>query len=293
MSNASLQTQFESNKISEALSLLGKADKTVREMRTLIIALEESMKLLPDYMTADKFKTTHHFSPGIYMRELFIPKDMIVTGRIHKYGHLNILSQGKITVWTEDGMKRLDASTTMLSKPGIKRVGYSHEDTVWITVHNNPGEERDLKKIEERLFADTFDDAYLSSARTFEDASHFLGFSLDEISSLSENESDQIDFPIWPSLIDIKQSPIHGLGVFAENNIEAGTVVAPSRINGKRTPLGRFCNHSGNPNVSMEMQKNGDVYLITNKKIESGQEMFNDYYLTFENTSKESKLCQH
>jgi hypothetical protein len=93
------------------------------------------------------------------MREIFIPKGTTLTGKIHKTEHLNILSQGELSVWTEDGVKRLTASTVIKSQPGIKRVGFAHEDCVWITVHHNLDESRDVDLIEERLIAKTFEEA--------------------------------------------------------------------------------------------------------------------------------------
>ncbi len=91
------------------------------------------------------------------MREIFIPKGATVTGKIHKTEHLNILSQGVLDVLTEDGVKRLTASTVILSKPGIKRVGHAIEDSVWITVHSNTDECRDVLALEDRLTAVSFD----------------------------------------------------------------------------------------------------------------------------------------
>jgi hypothetical protein len=129
-------------------------------MRTLIMGLEAAMQSMPGYVHGKDFDTTHHFGPGVYMREALIPKGMVVTGRIHKTEHLNILSQGKITVWTENGMRTLTASTVLRSLPGIKRVGYAHEDSVWITVHPNVSEERDIEKIEGILLAKTFDEIF-------------------------------------------------------------------------------------------------------------------------------------
>lgn len=124
------------------------------EMRNLIMDLEQKMFQMKDRIV--EIKTTHHFAPGVYMREIFIPAGVTLTGKIHKTEHLNILSKGRLTVWTEDGMKTLEASTVIKSKPGIKRVGYAHEDTVWITVH--PTDETDLEKLEENLIAKSFDE---------------------------------------------------------------------------------------------------------------------------------------
>lgn len=76
----------------------------------------------------------HHFSPGIYARELHIPAGAILTGRIHKYTNLNILSAGEMDVLTEDGMQRVKAPFTVVSPPGTKRVAYAHTDCVWTTI---------------------------------------------------------------------------------------------------------------------------------------------------------------
>jgi hypothetical protein len=96
--------------------------------------------------------TTHYFAEGLYAREIFIPKGVLLTGKIHKTEHLNILSKGDITVWTEDGMKRLKSPYTLVSKPGTKRVGFAHEDTIWTTIHAT--KETDLEKLELELIED-------------------------------------------------------------------------------------------------------------------------------------------
>lgn len=124
------------------------------ELREKIMQLETVMLAMKD--RAIQIETTHHFAQGIYMRQVRIPKGATVTGKIHKTEHLNILSQGKLQVLTEDGVKVLTASTVTLSQPGIKRAGYAIEESVWITVHANPDDSRDVDLIEERLIARTF-----------------------------------------------------------------------------------------------------------------------------------------
>lgn len=128
--------------------------KSKAEMREQILKLESVMKKMPNQITIPTF---HHFAPGIYMREVRIPAGAVVTGHIHKTEHLNILSQGELTVYTEDGMKRLQASQVIKSQPGIKRAATAHKDSVWITVHPNPTNEQDVQKLEEMLVVETFD----------------------------------------------------------------------------------------------------------------------------------------
>ena len=101
--------------------------------------------------TAVECPVTHHFAQGVYGRELFIPKGTVLTGKIHKFSQLNILSKGDISVLTETGVKRVQAPFSIVSPPGTKRIAYAHEDTVWITVHGTY--ETDVERIEEIFIA--------------------------------------------------------------------------------------------------------------------------------------------
>jgi len=98
----------------------------------------------------------HHFSHGVYARELFIPKDTVLTGRIHKRSQINILAKGEISVLTENGIERIKAPATIVSPPGTKRAGYAHEDTIWITVCGNDTGSTDPDELEADLTALTY-----------------------------------------------------------------------------------------------------------------------------------------
>ena len=110
----------------------------------------------------------HYFSKGVYARELFIPKDTILTGHIHKYEQLNILSKGDISVLTEEGVKRVQAPFAIVSPPGTKRIAYAHEDCVWTTIHGT-----DLKDVEEieKVFICKSDVEYLEFVAMLENKS--------------------------------------------------------------------------------------------------------------------------
>lgn len=88
----------------------------------------------------------HFFSPGVYAREITIPADTVLTGRIHKYEQLNILSGGEMSVLTDDGMKRVSAPFTVVSPPGTKRIAYAHTECTWTTILAT--EEKDPDAIE-------------------------------------------------------------------------------------------------------------------------------------------------
>lgn len=103
---------------------------------------------------------THHFSKGVYAREIFIPAGTVLTGEIHKHENLNILSKGDISVRMDDGsIVRVQAPFTTVSPPGTKRAAYAHTDCVWTTIHGT--DERDVDKIKNEFIATSYGD-YLS-----------------------------------------------------------------------------------------------------------------------------------
>lgn len=93
---------------------------------------------------------THRFSPGVYLREIFMPAHTVVIGRIHKTEHFNVLLQGAALIVHDDGTREiLRAPMTFVSKAGVQKVLYILEDMIWQTVH--PSDETDLVKLETML----------------------------------------------------------------------------------------------------------------------------------------------
>ena len=117
-----------------------------------VLRLEDEMCKHPQV----ELEVKHHFAPGVYARELFIPKGVLLTGKIHKTEHLNILAKGRIEISNMGESKELTAPCTFVSPPGTKRAGYAHEDCVWITIH--PTEETDIEVIEQQVIAKDFGD---------------------------------------------------------------------------------------------------------------------------------------
>jgi hypothetical protein len=97
----------------------------------------------------------HHFSDGVYVRELFIPAGTILTSKHHLTNHTVIVSQGDIAVWSEEfGAQHISGPVTYASSAGSRRIGYAFTDTVWSTVHPNPTNTRNVEEIEARLYAE-------------------------------------------------------------------------------------------------------------------------------------------
>jgi hypothetical protein len=97
----------------------------------------------------------HSYADGVYVREIFIPKNKVLVGKIHKHSHPNFLMKGKVTVITESGGREtLEAPLSMISPAGTKRVVWAHEDTVWITVHVT--DKTDVDEIEQEVIVPSY-----------------------------------------------------------------------------------------------------------------------------------------
>lgn len=120
------------------------------------ILLEQPNSFVGD---SDICPLKHTFSDGIYVREIFIPKGTILTGKIHIHDHPNFLMSGEVEVITETGgVEHLIAPVSMISPKGTKRIVRSIKDSVWITVHSNPTNIQDLSKLEAIIIAKFYGD---------------------------------------------------------------------------------------------------------------------------------------
>ena len=91
----------------------------------------------------------HHFSDGLYARELFIPAGVCLVGALHKTSHLYTVVKGSCKVSSQFGNFDIQAPFMGETTPGTKRVIYAETDCVWITYH--PTHLTDIKEIEAAL----------------------------------------------------------------------------------------------------------------------------------------------
>jgi len=244
----------------------------------------------------DQFPVSHHFGPGVYIREAKLPAGNLVLGHKHKHAHTNILVSGRLVFLNEGGQVReLKAPMVMVSPPGQK-LAYIIEDTVWQNVYAT--EERDVQKLEDMFLEKNHilegrkeRQFFLQKELHGKDVSDFksviasFGMTEEWVNEVSVNESDLIEMPFGEGVKTmLKPSPIHGTGVFASAPIEPFEVIGPGLLNGCRTPIGRYANHSADPNSFFVKNDNGDIYIMALKNISGcrggfdGEEITVDYY---------------
>ncbi len=109
-----------------------------------IIKLQEAMVPIQDEMP----NADHYFAPGMYARAFLLPKGSLLVGKIHKHAHFIMVLKGKALVMSKHGNAILEAGHISVSIPGVKRVGYALEDTLFVNVHLNESNTHDLDIIE-------------------------------------------------------------------------------------------------------------------------------------------------
>ena len=132
--------------------------KEITKDRANILALEAAMRQLNGYDPEGKniCRITHYFAPGVYAREMWMPAGCLITGKIHKTEHLNMLSQGKVSVSNKGESITMTAPYTFVSPVGTKRAIYAHEDSTWTTIHATDLVDPD--EIEAEIIAETFEE---------------------------------------------------------------------------------------------------------------------------------------
>ena len=115
------------------------------DMIEKLFVIEAALKQMPQV----EVPLRHCFGNKVYVREMTAPKGSILIGKMHKFKQVNIVIKGDISVLTEDGWKRLKSGDMFESPAGIKRAGFTHEDTVWTTICGT--EETEVEKAEDEL----------------------------------------------------------------------------------------------------------------------------------------------
>ena len=130
---------------------------TVTKLEQDLISIADGENIIagtkekPIVTDSKKVHIKQYFMDGVYVREMTMFKDMFVIGAIHKHLHMCFLLQGHLSVAHEDDVVDYIAPCFIISKPGIKRVLYAHEDSIWYNTHQNPSNTENILKLEKEL----------------------------------------------------------------------------------------------------------------------------------------------
>jgi hypothetical protein len=261
----------------EAAKVLARKPSTLRQK---IEDLQEVMLNLPQ---AD-VQYLHSFEPKKYIRTMIAPPHTVIVGAEHKTPYRIRIEKGTIAVNIGDEIKTLSAPLEFDAPAGVKRVGtVFDEELVWVDIYDNPDDCTDIAVLEDRLYV--VPECGLMSNRIplqLKEANDDYQFFLTQL-NLSQAEMDKIvtiehDLMEMPEeyATEVKPSKIQGVGLFATKNFAKGETVCPSRLNGKRTPGGRFVNHSPKNNV-VPVKVGDDIYVVADRDIYKTEELLLNY----------------
>lgn len=157
MSNNSLQDKQESNIAKNFRATIVDIENKFRDIadgENVIVGTKEN----PIIPNSNLCSTESIFVDGVYAREMFVKQGCIVIGAIHKHEHVSFLMSGHLTVVSENGTSEHKAPDVIVAGPGIKRIAYAHEDTIWYNVHGNPTNTEDLKELEKEIIVASYEE---------------------------------------------------------------------------------------------------------------------------------------
>jgi len=251
----------------------------------------------------------HRFAPGLYIREVSIPAGTMAVGHFQKKEHLNIMLKGKVDIINENGeVETLTAPLSFVGQPG-RKIGHIREDMVWQNIYAT--EETDVEKLEDTYLDKT--EGWLNHLESekikllenkpesgeYERLLDELGVTEAQVREETEREDNIARLPYGDYKFKIGDSSIQGKGIHATFDIEPGEIIGPARIDDFRTILGRYTNHSDNPNTEPIKQGNKVIFKALSdikgcKGGHDGEEITIDYREAFKiamEFNQEETLC--
>lgn len=92
---------------------------------------------------------THHFSDGLYAKEVFVPEGTAILKHVHDFSHLSILASGRVVVMMEDTQKVVTAPACIEIKAGVTHGVKALTNCVWFCIHAT--DEKDASKVDDIL----------------------------------------------------------------------------------------------------------------------------------------------
>lgn len=132
-------------------TLIPQGEKKRLLSREGVEELEGALLHVPGSTTGERLKLIHRFEPGVYIREIHMPKGEFVIGAEHTTRHWNVIISGRASVIMEGEVHEIEAPHAFISNARVRKVLKIHEDCIWQTLHANPTEERDTAKLEASL----------------------------------------------------------------------------------------------------------------------------------------------
>jgi quercetin dioxygenase-like cupin family protein len=91
----------------------------------------------------------HHFSDGLYAKQIHIPAKHVVTSHSHQYSHLSVLAKGDVLVEVDGVITEYSAPACIEIRAGLHHRVLARTDATWFCIHAT--DETDADHIDEVL----------------------------------------------------------------------------------------------------------------------------------------------
>jgi hypothetical protein len=231
----------------------------------------------------------HRFTDGVYIREMTIPAGTFIVGCEHIAGSVNVCLSGVGTLFVDGVAKTVTAPAIINAKPGAKMM-HAITDVVWWNIFQNPDNERDIQKLEDRIVRK--DESFLEiqaemlrieSDSRVSDVANYAGIDdgiIDFLQCLEFDDGETFS-------LEVRDSAIEGKGLFSPFSAQEGYVFGPYIKNCALTHIGKYVNHAKQPNCIL-VKSGNDVNLVAARSIHGklggmrGEELTIDYRTIFE-----------
>ena len=92
---------------------------------------------------------THHFSDGLYAKEMRFTAGEAILKHTHEFSHLSILASGKVAVMKGEEIEVIEAPACIEIKAGLTHGVKAITDCVWFCIHAT--DEKDPSKVDDVL----------------------------------------------------------------------------------------------------------------------------------------------
>lgn len=121
-------------------------------MSTVNDRIDELEYTMRNEMPPVECPVIHSFSPGFYIRQIFMPAGTLLTSQIHRTRHSYQVTKGVALVKINDEeWETIEAPFVGITEPGTRRLIYIDQDCTWTTFHSILESEQPEFMLEEEI----------------------------------------------------------------------------------------------------------------------------------------------
>jgi len=138
-----------------------KINKSVQEIQDIIISNNDIEGFYGDgknIVEVPEIPIKHSFADQVYIRQMNMSEGDIVVGAIHNHLHAWFLMKGRVLINNNGEQIEHIAPCYTVSEPGSKRFIYALEDSIFVNVHKNPNNTKNIQELENKLVSMTVDE---------------------------------------------------------------------------------------------------------------------------------------